>query len=392
MRGRQPRDVADTSLQPLREQRTVPFQLNGWHGVLAQDFPEYSPEREEILYQVSQRMVALIPMDEQGTLLVSLTRGYDPSHGALPDLTAQAVLFTSDPMERRAIGITASDEWTALEQACAYFSLPSREEEGEQSGALTFAAAQGMLLGNAYYRLPGWPAWCFVFFPAGVDRALMVLMVYPGEGATCSVRVVRFSPDGSGCSQSTTKAKSSDGVMARTLYRYRFGVIARVFLHRALQWRLPPWLAAPLRWVGGVIGILLALLFQLAAAGFVLGMMSAQEPPSSGIASAFFPLFGLFGAAVVLLPVYCPRLVTCSPFHWSKRLQRWLIGFLLAGEYSAFLYAAVVSGHLWDASLVLVAGFFLWLTLTPLYAGAEIGRMFHGREARKSREEGAEML
>jgi len=106
----------------------VPFQFNGWHGLLVQDFPVFSPEREEILYEVSSREIALIPIEEHGTLLVSLTRGYDPSHGPLPDLAAQAVLFTSDPLERRAIRVTASDEWTAFEQVCAYFSLPSRED------------------------------------------------------------------------------------------------------------------------------------------------------------------------------------------------------------------------------------------------------------------------
>jgi len=81
MRGRQPRHVADTSLQPLHEQRVVPFQFNGWHGLLVQDFPVFSPEREGILYEVSSREIALIPIEEHGTLLVSLTRGYDPSHG-----------------------------------------------------------------------------------------------------------------------------------------------------------------------------------------------------------------------------------------------------------------------------------------------------------------------
>ncbi|HEX6778992.1 MAG TPA: hypothetical protein VF099_12370 [Ktedonobacterales bacterium] len=392
MRGRPPRHVADISLQLLHEQQVVPFQFNGWHGLLVQDFPVFFPELEEILYEVSTREIALIPIEEHGTLLVSLTRGYDPSHGPLPDLAAQAVLFTSDPLERRAIRVTASDEWTAFEQVCAYFSLPSREDVDEQCSALTSAAAQGMLHGNVYYRLPGWTGWCSIFFPTVVDRALMALMVYSGEGAQYSARVVRFSPDNARCDQFVLQAPTPEGVLARALYRYRLGAIARVFLQHPLQSPLPPWLAAALRWVGGVIVILLAILFQLAAVGFILGMLSEQAPPSSGIAAAFFPLFGLFGVGIVLLPVYCPRLATGQPSHWSKRLQRWLTGSLLAGEYSAFLYAAVVSGHLWDASLVLVAGFFLWLTLTPVYAGAEIGRMLYGRGTRQERAKGAEVL
>src|SRR5437764_15239488 len=103
MRGRQPRHVADTSLQPLHEQRVVPFQFNGWHGLLVQDFPVFSPDREEILYEVSSREIALIPIEEHGTLLVSLTRGYDPSHRLLPALNTQPVRFTSDPPDRIAI-------------------------------------------------------------------------------------------------------------------------------------------------------------------------------------------------------------------------------------------------------------------------------------------------
>ncbi|SRR6266496_5811863 len=154
MRGRQPRHVADTSLQSLHEQRVVPFQFNGWHGLLVQDFPMFFPEREEILYEVSSREIALIPIEEHGTLLVSLTRGYDSSRGPLPDLTAQAVLFTSDPLERRAIRVAASDEWAAFEQVYAHFSLPSREHEDEQGDVLTRDALQGVLHGTATDAIP----------------------------------------------------------------------------------------------------------------------------------------------------------------------------------------------------------------------------------------------
>src|SRR6266571_9493021 len=239
MRGRPPRHVADISLQLLHEQRVVPFQFNGWHGLLVQDFPVFFPELEEILYEVSSREIALIPIEEHGTLLVSLTRGYDPSHGPLPDLTAQAVLFTSDPLERRAIRVTASDEWNAFEQVCAYFSLPSREDVDEQCSALTSAAAQGMLHGNVYYRLPGWTGWCSIFFPTVVDRALMALMVYSGEGAQYSARVARFSPDDARCDQFVLQAPTPEGVLARALYHYRLGAIARVFLQHPLQSPLP---------------------------------------------------------------------------------------------------------------------------------------------------------
>lgn len=343
MQGRQLRDVADTSLQPLREQGIVPFQFNGWHGVLVQDFPMDTPEQGSILYDVSCQQIVLLPIEKYGTVLVSLTRGYDPEHGPFPDLTAQAVLFTADPLERRETRVTASDAWAAFEQVWAYFSLPSREEEFEPSGVITFAIAQAILQGNAYYRLQGWPAWRFVFFPSSIDRALLVLMVYPGEGTRCSARVVRFSPNGSRCSQTATQAESTDQVLACTVYRYRYRAIAQIFLRRLLQWKLPSWLSVPLRWAGGVAGILLALFFQLATVGFLLGILDEQAPPSSGIGSVFFPLFGLFGACVVLLPVYCPLLVISPPNHRPKRLQRWLIGFLLAGEYSAFLYATAKS-------------------------------------------------
>ncbi len=124
MRGRPPRHVADISLQLLHEQRVVPFQFNGWHGLLVQDFPVFSPEREEILYEVSSREIALIPIEEHGTLLVSLTRGYDPSHGPLPDLTAQAVLFTR-PLHRGCCTATCTTACRAGQVGVRSSSQPS---------------------------------------------------------------------------------------------------------------------------------------------------------------------------------------------------------------------------------------------------------------------------
>jgi len=168
--------------------------------------------------------------------------------------------------------------------------------------------------GNVSYRLPGWTGWCSIFFPTVVDRALMALMVYSGEGAQYSARVARFSPDDARCGQFVLQEPTPEGVLARALYHYWLGAIARVFLQHVLQWRLPPWLAVPLRWVGGVIVILLVILFQLAAVGFILGMLSEQAPLSSGIPAAFFPLFGLFGAGIVLLPVCCPTWSPASRF------------------------------------------------------------------------------
>src|SRR3989442_839792 len=115
--------------------------------------------------------------------------------GSMHQIWPSATEFQNLHLERRAIRVTASDEWNAFEQVCVYFSLPYREDVDEQCSALTSAAAQGMLHGNVSYRLPGWTGWCSIFFPTVVDRALMALMVYSGEGAQYSARVARFSPD-----------------------------------------------------------------------------------------------------------------------------------------------------------------------------------------------------
>ena len=388
MRGRQAQHAADPSLHPLYEQQVVPFQFHGWHGQLVQDFPVFFPDREEILYEVSCREIVLIPVAEHGTLLVFLTRGYDPFHGPLPGLTAQAVLFTSDPQEQRAFRVSASDALSAVEQIWASFSLPSPEVEPDS--APQACAVQGMLHGNVYSRMQGWTGWCTIFFPTGTDRVLMALMVYSGEGAQYSTRVVRFSPENAWLRQVVLQAPTPDQALARALYRYRLGTIAHLLFYRALRWQPPPWLARLLRLVGGVVGILLVLCFQLAAAGFILGMLGELEPPGAAIASVFMLLFGLFGPCIVLLPVPWPLLVTGPPDHWAKRLQRALIGLLLIGEYSSFLYTAIGSGHLWNPSLIVAAGFYLWLTLTPVYAGAGIGRMFHGGGPHQPPREGAE--
>jgi hypothetical protein len=387
MRGKQAQH-ADPSLHPLYEQQVVPFQFHGWHGQLVQDFPVFFPDREEILYEVSCREIVLIPVAEHGTLLVFLSRGYDPFHGPLPDLTAQAVLFTSDPQEQMALRVSAADALSAFEQIWASFSLPS--SEGEPDSPPQARAVQGMLHGNVYYRMQGWIGWCTIFFPTGTDRALLALMVYSGEGAQYSARVVRFSPENAWLRQAVLQAPTPEGALARTLYRYRLGTIARLLFSRALRWQPPSWLVRMLRLVGGIVGILLVLCFQLAAAGFIMGMLGKPAPPGTAIASVSLLLFGLFGPCIVLLPVPWPRLVTGPPGHRAKRLHRALIGLLLAGEYSSFLYAAIGSGHFWDASLIVAAGFFLWLTLTPVYAGAGIGRMFHGGGPHQPPREGAE--
>src|SRR6266702_1137536 len=81
-----------------------------------------------------------------------------------------------------------------------------------------FNCLQGMLHGNVYYRLPGWTGWCSIFFPTVVDRALMALMVYSGEGAQYSARVARFSPDDARCDQFVLQAPTPEGVLARALY------------------------------------------------------------------------------------------------------------------------------------------------------------------------------
>ncbi len=153
-----------------------------------------------------------------------------------------------------------------------------------------------------------------------------------------------------------------------------------------LQKTRPSWLR------GRIVSILLPFPFQLAAAGCVLGLESEQEPPQSGIVSAFFPLFGLLMACIVILPVSCPRLITCPPFHRSKWRQPWLIAFHLLGEHSAFLSAAPKCADMCGTPHALFIGFFLWIALTLLYTLVESGRIFHGREARKLREERAETL
>jgi hypothetical protein len=356
----------------------TPLLAEGRAGLSLQDFPEYWAERADMLFQISPQALFLFPVEGQGTLLVSLTWG----DGRDPDprlYSAHAVLFTADPRECRVAHFTKSNASTVVAQALAFFAIPNGTDENEQPQQLSTQALEGLYRWNVYWRLPGWPTSLYLFPPTGGDSAVTALMAHADadDARGFCARVVRFEGSGARCTQAVIQAPTLDRVINRVLLRYRFGALAWQWFVRARLWTPLTWLR---RWIGCGIVVLLVLVYQLAAAGFVLGGLEEQSTPSAGVATATLLLFGLFGPVIELLPVFLPRLVTRAPRHWSRRLRRWGTVLLLTAEWSAFLAASLAGGHLWDPWLIIYVGLFLWLTILPVYAGWAIGRTLHGRQ------------